>query len=97
MESNCGVLFIDLAIERGISDEDKEIPRFAYIEYLSRIEAKENGYYKNGEVAESAEGGTLLRCYVGQPASWVRIPVSPNFKGFRAYRSKSFFHFYRCK
>lgn len=48
MESNCGVLFIDLAIERGISDEDKEIPRFAYIEYLSRIEAKENGYYKNG-------------------------------------------------
>ena len=44
MESNCGVLFIDLAIERGISDEDKEIPRFAYIEYLSRIEAKENGY-----------------------------------------------------
>lgn len=48
MESNCGVLFIDLAIERGISDEDKKNRSVAYIEYLSRIEAKENGYYKNG-------------------------------------------------
>lgn len=26
-----------------------------------------------------AEGGTLLRCYVGYPASRVRIPGSPNF------------------
>ena len=25
-----------------------------------------------------AEGGTLLRCYVGQPASRVQIPVTPN-------------------
>ena len=29
-------------------------------------------------MAESAEGGTLLRCYMGQPVSWVRIPPSPN-------------------
>lgn len=25
-----------------------------------------------------AEGGTLLRCYVGQPASRVQIPVTPD-------------------
>ena len=36
--------------------------------------------YCQGDVAESAEGGTLLRCYMGQPVSWVRIPPSPNFK-----------------
>ena len=34
--------------------------------------------YCRGDVAESAEGGTLLRCYMGQPVSWVRIPPSPN-------------------
>ena len=28
----------------------------------------------NGRVAE---GGTLLRCYVGQPASRVQIPITP--------------------
>ena len=36
--------------------------------------------YCQGDVAESAEGGTLLRCYMGQPVSWVRIPPSPNKK-----------------
>ncbi len=35
-------------------------------------------FYRYGDVAESAEGGTLLRCYMGQPVSWVRIPPSPN-------------------
>lgn len=38
---------------------------------------------QRGNVAESAEGGTLLRCYVEQSASWVRIPPFPNFKGFQ--------------
>lgn len=47
MECNCGVLFIDVAIERGISDYDVENQTIKYIEYLSRIEAKENNYYKN--------------------------------------------------
>ena len=35
---------------------------------------------QRGNVAESAEGGTLLRCYVEQSASWVRIPPFPNLK-----------------
>lgn len=48
MESNCGVLFVDMAIERGISDQDAKERSIMYIEYLSRIEAKENNYYKNG-------------------------------------------------
>ncbi len=46
MESNSSILFIDLAIERGISDKEKE--SILYVEYLSRIDAKENNYYKNG-------------------------------------------------
>ena len=48
MESNCGVLFVDMAIERGISDQDVKERSIMYIEYLSRIETKENNYYKNG-------------------------------------------------
>lgn len=48
MECNCSALFVDLAIERGISNEDKKRQSLAYIEYLSRIEAKENNYYKDG-------------------------------------------------
>jgi len=43
-------LFIDLAVERGISNKEKENESIFYIEYLSRIEAKENNYYKNGIV-----------------------------------------------
>ncbi len=39
--------------------------------------------YCRGDVAESAEGGTLLRCYMGQPVSWVRIPPSPILKPAR--------------
>ena len=31
-------------------------------------------------MAESAEGGTLLRCYMEQSVSRVRIPASPSFK-----------------
>ena len=34
----------------------------------------------DGDVAELAEGGTLLRCYMEQSVSRVRIPASPNFK-----------------
>lgn len=48
MESNSSILFIDLAIERGISDKEKEKESILYVEYLSRIDAKENNYYKNG-------------------------------------------------
>lgn len=47
MESNCGVLFVDLAIERGISDEDEKNQSLAYLEYLCRVETKENNYYKD--------------------------------------------------
>lgn len=50
MESNSSILFIDLAVERGISNKEKENESIFYIEYLSRIEAKENNYYKNGIV-----------------------------------------------
>ena len=36
-----------------------------------------------GEVAELAEGGTLLRCCMEQSVPWVRIPSSPNLKEFQ--------------
>lgn len=39
-----------------------------------------------------AEGGTLLRCYVEQSASRVQIPITPFFKGFRAF----YFFRWRC-
>jgi len=48
MSCNCDVLFIDLAIERGVSDTDKKNQSMEYLTYLTRIEAKENNYYKDG-------------------------------------------------
>lgn len=48
MECNCDVMFIDIAIERGISEWDRKNQSLMYMEYLSRIEFRENNYYKNG-------------------------------------------------
>lgn len=49
MESNSGILFTDLAVERGISDKEKEKESVLYIEYLSRIDAQVNEEnYKKG-------------------------------------------------
>lgn len=53
MESNSGILFINLAIERGISNKEKDKKSILYIEYLSRIEAKENNYYKYGYLPDT--------------------------------------------
>ena len=50
MDSNSDILFTDLAIERGISNKEKEKESVFYIEYLSRIETKEHDYYRNGVV-----------------------------------------------
>ncbi len=53
---------------------------YAHVVILSRNEIKNK--WSNGRVAE---GGTLLRCYVEQSASRVQIPITPFFKGFRAF------------
>lgn len=43
--SNCGRLFLDLVIERGIEEKDYQQNSIKLIEYLSRIEALEKGWY----------------------------------------------------
>lgn len=43
--SNCSKLFLDLVIERGIDKKDYDEENIKLIEYLSRIEALENGWY----------------------------------------------------
>ncbi len=43
--SNCGKLFLDLVIERGIEEKDYQQNSIKLIEYLSRIEALEKGWY----------------------------------------------------
>ncbi len=45
LSCNCPKLFLDIAIERGISEEDKRNKTDFYFEYLSRIEALENKWY----------------------------------------------------
>ncbi len=43
--SNCGKLFLELVIERGIDKKDYDEENMTLIEYLSRIEALEQKWY----------------------------------------------------